>query len=333
MARPSRFLRCGLLLAIALAMTSPAAAESPLYQPAGQAGWDYWFAQSGTTYYAFYLQSKDWNRPTVGLATSRDLWHWQEHGEVLRANPPGQWNDGFIATGSTWRCGDRWCMLFTAHGQGGGFGLAESTDLASWRKVGPLTLHYQAWTVPEDPVWQASGLAAGTTVRYEMLADPYVLPEAIDGWYYLIGNAILKDRPENRRGCVNRMRSRDGREWEDCGIIALLLEYDRPETPQLWQHGDRWYLYVGGAREGDEACRKNLVYTAASMDGPFVPTPQAELKLPDEQAFFYIGKVLADPGGHDVFLTCIEACRLSRPYPVSYQPDGSIRLERPQRVP
>ncbi len=329
--------RTYLLLLCALLLAGQSAArgdDTKLYQPKNRDAWDFWFADTGEAYYAFYLQSplgatqpsEKWGRSSVGLATSPDLVRWTEWGDVLKANPRGQWNDSHIATGSTWRCGDKWLMLFTAAGQGGGIGLAESGDLKAWRKIGPVTLQYRPFPVPDDPYWRSQGLKPGESVQYTVLADPYVLPFPVDGWHYMVANCAVAGRPENRRGCTGLMRSKDGRVWEDCGIVALAFDFDRPETPQLWRHGDRWHLYFGGAREKSDFCRVNLVYSARSMYGPFRATPRSEIKLPDGQGF-YIAKVLTDRQGRDVLLACVGSARLSRPYPVVYHDDGSISLE------
>lgn len=306
------------------------AAELLLYKPAGAQAFDFWYAKSGTTYHAFYLQRPDgagWAPNTsVGTATSEDLIHWTEVGEVLRADPKAKWCNLSIATGSTWRGETKWQMLVTAHGGfGGNVGLAESDDLKKWTMIGPVQVNYVSHFVPNDAYWQRCGLNAGETVAYRIAADPYVLPDPIEGWQYMVANCTLVDRPMNHRGCIGLMRSRDGRIWEDRGIIGLMLDYDRPETPQLWQHGDRWYLYFGGAREEKEFCRHNRLYSSPSMYGPFEPPLRSELKLPDGRGF-YIAKVLTDPGGQDVLLAAIGSASMSQPYPVTYEADGSLAL-------
>lgn len=328
-----RLFRVAFLLMVAMA--TPAGADDlPLYRPKGYEAWDFWFAKSGDTYYGFYLQAPDgsglskYGQETIGLATSKDLFHWKEVGEVLRANPKGQWCDHHLATGSVWRHQQKWLMLFTASGNGDGLGVAESDDLTAWKMIGPVQLNYQSHVVPEHPYWQSQGLKAGEQVRYEVLADPYVLPDPIEGWQYMIANCGIVGRPVNSRGCVGLMRTKDGRAWDDCGIIALMLDYDRPETSQIWPHGDRWYLYFGGAREGQDGCRHNRIYSSGSMTGPYEPLPNSVLTLPDGQPF-YIAKVIADPAGHDVLLGCQHAAMLTRPYPVQYGADGSISLAFP----
>lgn len=318
---------------LAVLTTAAIAAEPELYKPKGQKAHDFWYARSGGTYYAFYLQRPDdapHSATAVGEATSTDLLHWTEIGQVLTADPKAAWCNQRIATGSTWRGHDHWLMLFTAHGgTGGNVGLAQSDDLGQWTIVGPATIDYQDHVVPDDPYWQRQGLKAGEKFAYRIAADPYVLPDLIDGWFYMVANCQVVGRPSNQRGCVGLWRSRDGKTWEDNGVIALMLDYDRPETPQLWQHADRWYLYFGGAREGKELCRHNRLFSACSMQGPFEPPPHSEIKLPGYSRFFYIVKVLPDPQGHDVALAAVSGGAMSLPYPVTYSSDGSVELATP----
>ena len=309
------------------------------YQPKGQEAFDFWFAKNGRAYYAFYLQSPVGTPDkslalNIGMAHSTDLRDWTEHGQILRANPKGQWNDRCILTGSTWKCGEIWRLVYTAlsHDRPQEIGVAESADLRDWKRVGsgPITLRYNPFVVPESRYWQANGFAAGRTLSYTVLADPYVLPEAIDGWYYMVANCILDGYPENRRGCLGLLRSKDGLTWEDVGIIAAPGDLDRLETPQVWRRGERWYLYFGAARE-NPVYRANFVYNAPALRGPFEPGPRSEFRLPDNH-WFYIAKVLADPEGRDVLLACLGAA-LSHPYPVTYEADGSLTVSRPESVP
>lgn len=319
-----------LIVGLWLASATALAAPPDLYKPQGGKAFDFWYAKSGATYYAYYLQRPDGAAPgsvtSVGAATSTDLIRWTEIGEILKADPKAAWCNQRIATGSTWRGRDRWQMLITAHGgKGGNVGLAESDDLSRWTMLGPAEIEYRDHEVPVDTSWQRWGLKPGEPIACRIAADPYVLPEPIDGWHYMIANCTVVGRPLNRRGCIGLWRSNDGRKWNDCGIIALMLDYDRPETPQLWKHGDRWYLYFGGAREAGEMCRHNRLVTGPSLRGPFAPPPQSELKLPDGQ-HFYIAKVLADPQGRDVLLAAIGGTFMSRPYAVTYEADGSLTL-------
>lgn len=324
-----RVARTAFAVGLAVAATAVLAAEQDGYQPRGQTSWDYWFARSGGLYHAFYLQApvgtrEKWGASTVGLATSRDLRSWTEVGEILRASPPGEWNDRCIATGSVWKQRGAWLMVFTASGKGPAIGLARSPDLRRWEKVGPIRIVNRPFVTPDAPYWRSRGFAAGRRLTATVLADCYVLPDPVDGWRIMAANAVIDGEPAEKRGCTLLLRSRDGLEWEDWTIAAAPREYDRLETPQVWKHGHRWYLYFGAARE-NPGFRANCLYTAAAITGPFEPAPGGCPPLPNGQSY-YIAKVVPGPDGRDYFLGCVGAERLSAPWLVRYGADGSVTL-------
>lgn len=302
-----------------------------LYQVPGTRINDSWYAFDGVRHHAFFLEYPEdgdpagcWNQQTVGHSSSADLLHWQYHGTVLRA-VPGTWNDKGIATGSVVKRGDVWYMLYTGNAWAGegGFGLAESRDLDSWRPCGdapviargqPVTAYYE-----------------GKAYVCRLLADPYLLPQAIDGYTYAYVNAHT-DGPVNQRGCQLLMRTRDLLHWEPY-TIAALTACDRMKTAQVWEHGGRWYMYYGavyaeqtpdGPRDGRRA---NVVLTAVAFDGPYRSAGASVLTIPGES--FYIAKVLSRPGGPDWLLANQLRDRGSRvigPYAVAYPPEGGITL-------
>jgi hypothetical protein len=342
--------RAFLLLTFVLAMASPVAAFGseplpPRYHAAGMDSWDFWYVHSNGLYYVFYLQSlRDapvrFVYSTIGMATSPDLIHWTEYGEVLRANPRGQWNDAWVATGSSWWVDDHWQMVFTGQSSTSyrGIGLARSDDLEHWTRIGsgPVTLNQPPFVVPESDYWQEKGYPVGQRLTYTVLADPYVYPEPVDGWYYMVVNALLDGAPLEQRGCIPMLRSRDGRVWDSVGIIAHPKIFDQMETPELWKHGDRWYLIFGAAR-ANPVYRATMVYTAPTMFGPFEPSPRPEITLPDNPGWFYVAKVVTNPQGQDVLMGHVGGT-LSHPYPVTYEADGSLTLSTldaivPQWVP
>jgi beta-fructofuranosidase len=177
--------------------------------------WDFWFLKEGDTWHAFHLQSpalKDVSdphlvagHPNVGHATSTDLLNWTNRGPVL-APIRGTWNDIMIATGSAVAYDGRYWMVFTGRGTPEGVGLAVSDDLTIWTKVG------------DGPVFEFSqifeGVWRGETVRWKALADPFIYPEPIDGWFYMVINAQVQGVPAGESGCLPMLRSKDLKTWE-----------------------------------------------------------------------------------------------------------------------
>ena len=107
----------------------------------------------------------------------------------------------------------------------------------------------------------------------------------------------------------------------------LCSTYDRPETP----HSGTTAIggtFTSAVREEKQFCRHNRIYTSRSMRGPFAPPSRSEIKLPDDR-WFYIAKVLTDPQGRNVLLAAIGGDTMSRPYPVTYEADGSLTLGIP----
>lgn len=300
--------------------------------------WDNWFARDGDTWHVFYLQAplcverSEWvGYSNVGHATSKDLVHWTNHGPVL-APIAGSWNDIGIATGSVVKHDGKWWMVFTGRGSRiGGVGLAVSDDLMTWTKVGDGPV------VPFDR--QFDGTWKGEPVKWHAIADPYLYESPVDGWYYMILNSGIVGADIRVRGCLTSMRSRDLKTWEPHAVLSWPQWWERMETPQLWQREGRWYLYFGGAHDHglpekfltetpaiarEHETRGNFVFTAGDMDGPFEPAGDWCLRVPGDR-FGYIAKVIPGFDGGDVLFLSIGK-KLSRPYPLSYAADGSLRV-------
>src|SRR5262249_4741458 len=71
--------------------------------------------------------------------------------------------------------------------------------------------------------------------------------------------------------------------------------------------------------------RRNLVYHADSMGGPFEPGAEPEVSPPGVSEYFYTVKRLVDVAGGEWMLGT-QSAHLSLPYRVQYQPDGSVVL-------
>ena len=283
--------------------------QAPAFKPKGHNAWDFWFARSGDTYHAFYLeypdkemmpdQSRRHGGQWVGHAVSKDLVHWEEHPTALKEAPARG-----IATGSCLRDGDRWYMLLTYQG----FTLAESDDLEHW--------HWKAKA--QFP----SGLSAewkGEKLAFRMLADPYVYPEKIDGWWYAAINSQIVGVPKATSGAQVLMRSKDLLNWETHKVICYPKRFERVETAQFWEKNGRWYLHFGGAGGPGGS----YVYMADRFDGPYEEQPWSRMELP-RVGYFYLGKCVIALAGNDVFLAGQGYAGLSLPQRMTYLTDGKI---------
>lgn len=320
-------------------------ASDGVYCLDGLQTWDYWFAKDGDTYHAYYLHkqpSEPANARRIGHATSKDMWNWDSHGTVL-ATDAKTWNDISLATGSVVRHEGKWWMLYTARGtKTGGLGLAVSQDLYSWSRVsdGPVEPGHKRY----KNQWQ------GKEINWRILADPYIYPEAVDGWYYVVMNVRVENVLVSQSGAIAMLRSQDLINWQDPQMLTWTEWFERAETPQIWQRNGKWYLYFGGVNyvdstppqpkqvverrfaAGDTAYKTNCVFISDRLIGPFEPVGNYCITFPDHRNG-YICKVVEDPQGRQVMFNHTAGC-LWGPYIVEYKKDGSLflskKIERPE---
>ena len=286
--------------------------------------WDFWYIKADGIYHAFYLQynknaDKQYihERCSVGHATSVDLVSWKEEQLALEADP-STWNDLGIATGSVICRNSKYFMLYTGKStyNVGGIGLAESSDLLRWSRCGDKPV------IPDSAFFSASW--KGRELLCHPLADPYIYPEAIDGWYYLVINSQVVDEQEGKRGCQLMLKSRDLVQWESHNIAAYPECFERMETAQIWEHDGHWYMLFGGVPD-----MKTYIYMANTFDGPYEPQEWSKLELPDGCEGFYLAKVETDTKGDSVLLAndcLIDKKRLLGIYKMCYCRNGKISL-------
>lgn len=334
-------------------MWSSVRADEPLpFQPPGMWIWDNWFVHEGSRWHAFYLElpkavgvDRRWTGNDlykhVGHAISEDLVHWQDAGPAVVALS-GTWNDRHIATGSIIGHEGKWWMYFTGRGlKGDGVGLAVSNDLLTW-KTEPEPLFPLIGGGATESATAFESTWEGKPQRWAGISDPFIYPEPIDGWFYLVLCSRVLGVPIEESGCLTLLRSRDLRHWEQPQIIAWPHCVERMETPQLWQHEGRWYLSFGGVLN-KPWIEKNQDHLPAAIRGRTshrnycYATPDFRQPLNSDQMHYidvpganYIMKVLPDAHGQDVALfTVTEKERgscLSLPYRVTYAADGGLQL-------
>jgi len=200
--------------------------------------WDHWLVDTGSEYHIFYLQApRSLGDPhlrhasaTVGHAVSSDLVDWTVLADALRQGEEGRWDDSAIWTGSVVRHEGCWVLAYTGtsraeHGLVQRIGLATSTDLLTWERVG------DAAAIEADPRWYAVGdAAAGQETAWR---DPWLFrdPEG-DGWHALI-TADASHAPIDGRGVVGHAWSRDLMTWEVRPPLSEPGEFGHLEVTQI----------------------------------------------------------------------------------------------------
>lgn len=337
-----------------LAAEEKSAAAVARFHPPGMWIWDNWFVHDGEQWHAFYLQlpkavgvDRRWKDNDfykhVGHATSSDLRAWRDEGPAWCALS-GTWNDRHIATGSITRHGGKWWMAYTGRGtKGDGVGLAVSEDLKAWRHAldKPLFALTGTWGgaveggVFESP-WKEE------TRRWVGISDPFLLPEPIDGWHFMVLCSRVLDVPVAESGCLTLVRSRDLLLWERPEILAWPRCFERMETPQLWTRKGRWYLSFGGVFDAEwikslapgslpaavegRKNHQNYLYRLDQARGPADEARLAHVPVPPGH---YIMKVLPESAEKDVAIfTHMDQfdSGISIPYPVIYDAEGGFHL-------
>ena len=300
-------------------------AEFSILMPNGMETCDYWFIYENGLYHAFFLATEKFpDGQRIAHAISEDLKSWQYLGVVLEGYGNGGWPSDGLATGSVVKSNHEYFMLFTAHDDtNGGLGLAVSTDLYHWKKVGssPVISYYKNYFAEY----------LGTKYECQVLADPYVFPERIDGWFYAYVNSWAIDRPYNSRGCQLMFRTKDFLNWEPYKIAILTDDLDRLETCQVWEHGGKWYMYFGGRRidpaKGDFADIEsdNYIYQSNRFDGPYTKKDWSKVKY-ESTKNCYIQKVIQCPGKDDTVMIMAPYHGVLKPQNVIYGTDGSVKF-------
>lgn len=262
------------------------------------------------------------------LLTTRDLVHFEEHGEVLPHADAGQ-QDLNAFTGSVWKAGEgHYYLYYTGYNAHPGWCvqgvplqavmLAESEDLLHWRKLPEVTFYpSQEWYDLSD--WR----------------DPFVYWSEERREYRMLLAAREKEGPEKRRGCVGLCASEDLLHWRPQPPFYAPGLAMTHECPELFRLGDWWYLFYSSFTE-DFATHYRM---SRSPEGPWI-TP------PDDRAdgrAFYAGKTASDGRSRYLFgwIPTRKEERDDGPYEwagnlivheIRQNPDGTLRFVLPQTV-
>ncbi len=197
--------------------------------------WDFWLADDGERYHAFYLQAdrslgdphlRHWN-VSIGHAASANLVDWEVLPDALQPGPAGAWDDAATWTGSVIRRDGTWWMFYTGSSTRDDalvqrIGAATSTDLETWERhpANPL--------VEADPRWyEKLDLDAW---HDEAWRDPWVLRH--DGAWHMLITARRRDGDADDRGVIGYAHSADLTAWDVGPPVSTLGGFGQLEVPQ-----------------------------------------------------------------------------------------------------
>lgn len=264
--------------------------------------WDFWIADTGKEFHAFYLQAprslgdqaQRHLNASIGHAVSTDLRDWSVLPDALVAGPPGAWDDLATWTGSVVKHRSAWHLFYTGTTRAHGgvtqaIGLATSPDLLTW------TRHPANPVIEVDERWYE-------VVGADAWRDPWVFrdPEG-DGWHALITARGFMG-PADARGVIGHAWSRDLVEWSVRPPLSGPGEFGHLEVPQVERlHGTPVLLFsvaadrFGSARRARLLNERSSTYLAvgASLLGPWDLKGARRLDVPD----LYSARIIRDRDG------------------------------------
>jgi beta-fructofuranosidase len=267
--------------------------------------WDFWLADDGTAYHAFFLQApRSLGDPelrhrnaSVGHATSPDLSTWTPVAPALGPQAEPAFDDLATWTGCVIPAGDgSWRMFYTGlsradDGTVQRVGSATSTDLTRWQRVPGAPLE-------ADSRWYER--RAATSWPEEAWRDPWVVRDDAGTWHmYLTARAGTGAG----LGVVGHATSTDLSRWVvGPPLSAPTGRFEWLEVVSLARVEGRWVLLFSclaaempGAAPGDGGV------WSVPVDGPGSPVDvQRAVRVTSED--LYVGKVAVTRDGRPVLL-------------------------------
>jgi beta-fructofuranosidase len=274
--------------------------------------WDSWCADDGERFHLYFLRApralldpgRRHTHAVIGHAVSEDLTRWDLCADAL-SPAPGRWDDLALWTGSVARGDDGvWRMYYSALSRSNGLGvrdqrlgLAESSDLFAWRRVGERPL------VDPDPRWYRT--LTEDPARSETWRDPHVFRDpAGDGWHMLI-TARAPDAPRLRDGVIGHARSGDMVHWTLQPPLAGPSGFGQTEVTQM--------RMIEG--------RATLLFTCQ----PDEQSPEQRGRFGDHCTWYVVGESLLGPFDLDAARPFLDDPRLFAA-PLIHRRDGGWAL-------
>lgn len=301
-----------------------------MFARAGHHLGDIWTFVEGERAHLFFLNCPEaverHTRWSIGRATSTDLVHWTDHGDLFYSNPADPMRS-CLSTGSVTRYGERYVMGFLANHNTPNPRViyAESNDLAAWRElaVPGCDLHSSGY-----------GRRGSKPFKNPRWRDPFLF--AYNGWLHQLMTASDDVLPDDADGVVGHMRTRDLMNWEYLPPLRLPLIGTDLECPRLYRIGDRWILLVSMfalLQSPDFAARQPAVLnpnttfclTSPNLEGPYTYTGDARVLSVDVPGGPYACEALHFHNRWHLLGTCWSdrlGDRICDPVPIEVTPAG-----------
>lgn len=301
-----------------------------MFARAGHHLGDIWTCVEGGQVHLFFLNCptsvERHTRWSIGHATSDNLFHWTDHGDLFHSDPanPAQ---SCLSTGSVARFGGRYVMGFLANHNTPNPRViyAESDDLAVWRElpVPGCDLHGSGY-----------GRRGSKPFKNPRWRDPFLFEH--DGWLHQLMTAADDTLPDDADGVVAHMRTRDLENWEFLPPLNLPPLGTDLECPKLYRIGDRWVLLVSmffllqspafNARQ-PAGLNANTTFclTAPVLEGPYTFTGDARVLPADVPGGPYACEAVCHRGRWCLLGTCWSdrlGDRICDPVPLEVTPAG-----------
>jgi len=269
--------------------------------------WDFWLADTGSEYHAFYLQAPKSLRDqhlrhryaSIGHAVSMDLREWRLLPDALSPGPPGSWDDRATWTGSSIRHAGTWYLYYTGVSSTEGgviqrIGLATSRDLVTWSKhpANPILLADPRWYEVDDlDAW-----------RETCWRDPWVFADPSGDGFHALITARATDGAADARGVIGYARSPDLLDWQVVAPLSAAGDFGHLEVPQAEiVDGTPVLLFscavadVSAARRARELDQVTGTYlaTGRSLLGPWDIGGARRIPVPD----LYSARLVRDRAG------------------------------------
>lgn len=264
--------------------------------------WDTWLYYEDDVHYLFYLASTRLDRPwdSIGLATSSDGVHFEDHGLVIYKATDAE----FLGAGHTWKAGDKYIFNFSERRNGQlEIFFAESDDLFTWTRI-----PNEESVSRLDPEWYAEG----TEFSDQRWDNIWAIPDASGEGFYGYVTAVAKDGPIGLRGTCASVTSKDGRVFTTgAPVIEPGVWGDKLEIGGVEKIGDQYFMFAAQAEiplglrwSAHHAQAAGGVYVLRSdrQEGPFELDPrQKPVLVSAPQHFTYFSRFY--PAGEEM-LSC-----------------------------